>query len=72
MMLRFVFPILIWSSGPALAQADRPHIIYLPIDNWGFTVDGRGYAWHQIIQLGEFFFGGEPVPAGCPKPPVKV
>jgi hypothetical protein len=39
--------------GPAFAQADRPNIIYFLIDNRGFTVDARGYAWHQIIQLGE-------------------
>jgi hypothetical protein len=40
---------------PGFALADRPNIIYLLIDNWGFTGDRRGYAWHQIDQSGEKF-----------------
>jgi arylsulfatase len=36
MILRYVLPVLILPFGPALAQTERPNIIYLLVDNWGW------------------------------------
>ncbi len=40
------------------------------IDRVVAFIDGRGYAWHQINPCGEAHFDGDPVPPGCPPPPV--
>jgi arylsulfatase A-like enzyme len=36
MALKLVLPILMLTSGSAWAQSDRPNIIYLLVDNWGW------------------------------------
>lgn len=57
-------------DGDAFAFMGVENIVYGIDQVVAFDADGRGFAWHQINPCGEKAFDGDPVPEGCPAPPV--